>query len=226
MHNPNSSILKAFCNHLIDLYDDLIPVYPKNVELRNGKTWIELTRKVNPKILIRGWFQFFNDASYYQQIKDGDIDWCRTKSVINASIIEVQRLIENKIDYPKIFKRIKKTEIITDEIVYIALDMPFPFSDRDYVVKYINKKEGLDLIYSYYAVIHKNVPIFDEYVRLKNSMGEWRLKIIDIDKTEITYTWNGELLGDFPSFSLGRAWKTGGTEIIEELRQAIENKEK
>ena len=175
-----------------------------------------------PDSNIEDWQVLYDESTWVGWVKDGDIDWCRTKSVINASIIEVQRLIENKIDYPKIFKRIKKTEIITDEIVYIALDMPFPFSDRDYVVKYINEKEGLDLIYSYYAVIDENVPIFDEYVRLKNSMGEWRLKIIDIDKTEITYTWNGELLGDFPNWALPRAWKQQGLEVIDWLKDALE----
>ena len=45
MHNPNGSILKAFSNHLIDMYDDLDRVYPNNVEVRNGRTWIEIAKK-------------------------------------------------------------------------------------------------------------------------------------------------------------------------------------
>ena len=45
MHNPKVGILKAFTSHLIDLYDDLDRVFPRNVELRNGRTWIELTKK-------------------------------------------------------------------------------------------------------------------------------------------------------------------------------------
>ena len=44
--------------------------------------------------------------------------------------------------------------------------------------------------------------------------------------TEVTYIWNGELLGDYPNFYLQTAWKTGGIEIMQELRQAIENKNK
>lgn len=79
MHNPNGSILKAFCNHLLDLYDDLDTVYPKNVELRNGRTWIELTKKLNPKILIKSWKQFFNDAHYYDKILAGDEDFFLNK---------------------------------------------------------------------------------------------------------------------------------------------------
>ena len=58
MHNPNHSILKAFTNHLIDLYDDLKRVYPNNVEVRNGRTWVEITKKVNPRLLITGWKEF------------------------------------------------------------------------------------------------------------------------------------------------------------------------
>ena len=67
MHNPNGSILKAFSNHLIDMYDDLDRVYPKNVEVRNGRTWIELAKKTNPRLLITGWKEFLNDR-YYEQI--------------------------------------------------------------------------------------------------------------------------------------------------------------
>ena len=68
--------------------------------------------------------------------------------------------------------------------------------------------------------------MYDDIIRLINAAGEWKLAYINPDSTKVSYSWNGELLGDFPSFSLGRAWKTGGTEIIEELRQAIENKNK
>ena len=110
MHNPNSSILKAFCNHLIDLYDDLIPVYPKNVELRNGKTWIELTRKINPKILIRGWHQFFNDASYYKQIKEGNINFFLEKNYENE-LIQYNGGKNNNKEYKDFIEEIKKIYI-------------------------------------------------------------------------------------------------------------------
>ena len=70
---------------------------------------------------------------------------------------------------------------------------------------------------------HPKAPIYEDAVRLVNAAGEWALIFISPDSTQVSYSWNGELLGDFPNFSLTTAWKTGGEEIINELRYAIEN---
>ena len=79
MHNQNHSILKAFTNHLIDLYDDLKRVYPNNVEVRNCRTWVEITKKVNPRLLITGWKEFLNDR-YYEQIIEGEVNFFLNKN--------------------------------------------------------------------------------------------------------------------------------------------------
>ena len=70
----------------------------------------------------------------------GEFDWCRAKSTFEAPIADIRKIIEDKANYPNIFKRVESAKIITDEIVYIALDMPFPFASRDYVVKYTKQK--------------------------------------------------------------------------------------
>ena len=154
---------------------------------------------------------------------DGKIDWCRSRSIIDAPMQKVQKVIEYKINYPKVFKRIEITKIITDEIVYIALDMPFPFAGRDYVVKYIQQKDGTDFLYRFYSVLHDEAPLDDDFVRLINAAGEWRLKSLNFNQTEITYTWNGELLGDFPDWALTRAWKQQGIEVMTWLKETLEN---
>ena len=128
--------------------------------------------------------------------------------------------------YNMIFHRMKSSEIVDTNIVYLRVDYPLFVSDRDYIVKYYFFKEGNDVIYQWKAVEHQNVPVYDDAVRLINAAGEWRLNYISLDSTEVSYSWNGELLGDFPSFYLQKAWITGGKEIIQELRQAIENKNK
>ena len=150
------------------------------------------------------------------------IDWCRSKTILEAPLADIQKSIEDTENYPQIIKSIVDTKIITDEVVYIIVDMPFPFASRDYVVKYIIEKKENDYIYSYYAVIHPDVPLDKSYVRLNRSSGEWRLKSIDSTHTEFTYTWNGELLGNFPDWALPRAWKEQGIEVIMGFQKAVE----
>ena len=175
-----------------------------------------------PPSLDANWNILQDSPVWVGWLDDGQFQWCRASSTISASIEEVQNIIEDKKNYPNVFKRIDEIQILTDEIVYIALDMPFPFSGRDYVVKYIQEHELDDFIYRFYAVNHPDVPSKSKYVRLVHSAGEWRLKSLDSNFTEISYTWNGELLGDFPDWALTRAWKQQGLEVINWLQEAVD----
>ena len=152
----------------------------------------------------------------------GVFDWCRAKSILDAPITEIRRIIEDKANYPNVFKRVESVKIITDEIVYIALDMPFPFYGRDYVVKYIQEQNDSDFTYQFHAVVNPKAPTVDDYIRLVNAAGEWELKSLNSNQTEVSYTWNGELLGDFPNWALKRAWKQQGLEVITWLKEAID----
>ena len=168
------------------------------------------------------WNIIQNDEIWIGWKNVGEFDWCRSQSTLAAPIADIRRIIEDKGNYPNIFKRIETTKIITDEIVYIALDMPFPFAGRDYVVKYIQGQGDNEFIYRFHSVIHPEAPIHSKYVRLIHAAGEWRLRSLDPNQTEITYTWNGELLGDFPNWALTRAWKQQGLEVITWLKETVE----
>ena len=171
---------------------------------------------------LENWGILMDDKIWIGWERSGEFDWCRAKSTLDEPISYIRRIIEDKKNYPNIFKRIETTKIITDEIVYIALDMPFPFAGRDYVVKYIQEQVDDEFIYRFHAVIHPEAPLYSKYVRLIHASGGWRLKSLDSTKTEITYTWNGELLGDFPNWALTRAWKQQGLEVMTWLEEAVE----
>ena len=170
---------------------------------------------------LENWEILMDDKIWIGWERSGEFDWCRAKSTLDAPISVIRRIIEDKKNYPNIFKRIETTKIITDEIVYIALDMPFPFAGRDYVVKYIQEQVNDEFIYRFHAVIHPDAPLHSKYVRLVHASGGWRLKSLDTAKTEIIYTWNGELLGDFPNWALTRAWKQQGLEVMTWLEETV-----
>ena len=179
-------------------------------------------RVLLPPENLNNWEILKNDNIWIGWEHAGEFDWCRAQSTLRAPIADIRKIIEDKANYPNVFKRVKLTEIITDEIVYISLDMPFPFSNRDYVIKYIQEQTDDEFIYRFHAVIHPEAPVNKKSVRLINSAGEWRLKSLDSTITEITYTWNGELLGDFPDWALTRAWEQQGSEVITWLKEAID----
>jgi len=147
---------------------------------------------------------------------------CQTTSILPFSIESISSIIEDVSNYPKVFKRIHKTNILEKDIIHVMLDMPFLLSDRDYVIKYKKYKTPDNWEFTFSPVKHINAPLDKKYVRLVNATGKWKLISKDDNQTSVSYTWNGELLGDFPNFALERAWKTQGNEIIHWINDALE----
>ena len=69
-----SSILKAFGNHLIEFLEDVIRVFPENLDIKTGKTFIEGIKRVNPRRLVILWKECVLDL-YEDQINDGDLNF-------------------------------------------------------------------------------------------------------------------------------------------------------
>ena len=99
--------------------------------------------------------------------------------------------------------------------------MPFPFYGRDYIVSYTQFQEENDIVYRFTAVENSGISVHEDYVRLIHAAGEWRLHSLDSSSTEVTYIWNGELLGNFPEWALSRAWETQGDEVLTWLKEAV-----
>ena len=151
-----------------------------------------------------------------------DIDWCRTRSVLPYSMDKISKMIEDLENYYQIFDRVKSSDVITDDIVHIRVNMPWPVNDRDYIVKYIIRKEDKFISYKFNAVKDTNIPLNDSCIRLVNAAGEWYLKVVDESSTQVVYTWNGELAGDFPDWALTKAWNKQGNEMIVWLTESLE----
>ena len=77
-------------------------------------------------------------------------------------------------------------------------------------------------------IILQNIYIktqYKNYIRLVNASGLWKLDKIDSSNTKVTYLWNGELLGDFPSWALSKASiSQGKINIFNTLNKIIESK--
>ena len=58
-------------------------------------------------------------------------------------------------------------------------------------------------------------------MRLVNAGGKWKLESINNNLTKVTYIWNGEMLGNFPSWGLKRAWSKQGNEVLRNLKETL-----
>ena len=171
---------------------------------------------------VTGWNIIQKDDTEIRWTTYGGYPICQATSVLPFSIESISSIIEDVRNYPKVFKRIHKTNILEKDIIHVMLDMPFLLSDRDYVIKYKKNKTQDNWEFTFRAVKHTNAPLEEDYVRLVNAAEKWKLISKDDNHTLVSYTWNGELLGDFPNFALERAWKTQGNEIIHWINDALE----
>ena len=105
-----------------------------------------------PPSLDSNWNILQDSPTLIAWIDYKQFQWCKSTLIIPASIELIQKILENKENYPNIFKRIKKTTEDPKGNVHIILDMPFPFAGRDYIVKYSQLEENNDIIYRFSSV--------------------------------------------------------------------------
>ena len=172
---------------------------------------------------IEGWKILNEKEPWVGYVEYENFPWCRAMDIFPHSINEIEQFIGKFDTYSNTFSRMIDSDLVDTNVVYLRVDYPFFLSDRDYLVKYSRLTDNKDVYYKWIAEVHPEVPEYDNVVRLINAGGEWALKYISDNSTKVSYSWNGELRGDFPSFSLNSAWNKAGTEIINELRHAIEN---
>tara|TARA_B100000401_G_scaffold226266_1_gene153258 strand:- start:187 stop:789 length:603 start_codon:yes stop_codon:yes gene_type:complete len=183
-------------------------LFSSNIPDINSQKWIEIQKD-------------FIDIDYIW--KDG-LPWCKSKINLNYSVEEILNVIKNVGAYHLIFDSVVKSKEYNNNIVHITLDLPGIFSDRDYVVKFslLEDKQNKTIIYEF-----KSISDFIEnnhnYVRLLNAGGQWRLKSLADNLTEVTYIWNGDMSGNFPSWGLKRAWTKQGNEVLSNLKAAVMN---
>ena len=66
------SIVKSFNNHLMDFLDDIILIFPNDLQLRAGRIAIKSIKSLNATLLIRHWYDSIY-LPYKTQIDQGDL---------------------------------------------------------------------------------------------------------------------------------------------------------
>ena len=74
MSVPKQQLLKVFNDHFIEFIDDIIRVFPTDVDLNTVKNYFLLIRKTNPKIIITVFHQHVY-LKYNEQIQNNNIEF-------------------------------------------------------------------------------------------------------------------------------------------------------
>lgn len=172
--------------------------------------------QVPPALSTATWEILEESPARVQCTRADGLPWCQAMGVLDLPLHLLEQRVTDLAQYPDTFLRIRSARVLAPDIVHISLDMPYFLADRDYVARFVRQEIGPTLEISWGAVEHPRAPVGDA-VRLPRAAGSWRLEPLSPGQTRVTYTWNGELLGDFPDFALPRAWVVQGLEVLEWL---------
>ncbi len=99
----NSSILKAFNNHLVELLEDVKVLFPSDINIKTALKMVSMLKKANPKMIIKGWKSYVSDR-YKNEISNGDFDFFLNKNYQNdvddvedaGQVLQTIQLIKDK----------------------------------------------------------------------------------------------------------------------------------
>jgi hypothetical protein len=129
--------------------------------------------------------------------------------MVGRSLDSVGFVLSDIASYPKwFFKCIEAQKIPTEKsselhfFLYVAIDTPWPFRDRDVVYKTdvsIDYAWGKVVIHSI-ALKKPLIPLRRRYVRITDSEHQWILERISVDRTRITFINRTNVAGPFANY--------------------------
>ena len=175
-----------------------------------------------PDINDSKWNNVQNDNIRIDYLWDQGLPWCKAIITLNHSSEKILSVIKDISNYENIFDSVISSKEYNNNIVHIVLDLPGMFNNRDYVVQFDSINDNKPIIYEFKSI--KNViELSDDFVRLSNAGGKWKLESKNNNLTKVTYIWNGDMAGNFPSWGLKRAWIKQGNEVLTNLKTALDN---
>ena len=77
-----TTILRGFNTHLFEFIDDIISVFPDNIDIKASRTSLEYTKKLNPTLIIKIWYSYIY-LPYAAIIDAGDLEFFINKDYSN-----------------------------------------------------------------------------------------------------------------------------------------------
>ena len=169
-------------------------------------------------------WEVLSEEPVFIKVLKSDYPNCQAEIVIDESIDNILKVIEDVDNYKLFFDSIEVSVKNDEGHVRLGIDMPFPFTNRDYTVKFSRSVDSNEISYLYNPIVTDNFPLDDNYIRLIEARGGWVLSKINDRKTLVVYKWNGDMRGDFPKWAYSTAWVKQGNEIMLNLEKEVKRR--
>jgi hypothetical protein len=100
--STKSNILTAFNDHFIEFIDDIISIFPDDLDILSSKNSMLLVRKSNPRLIVYIWTSYVVDK-YKDKIDAGNVDF-----FINKDYSDDLAYSSNTLKIVEVIDRIRK----------------------------------------------------------------------------------------------------------------------
>ena len=105
-----STILKGFNRHLSEFFDDVLRVFPNDIEIKKAHSSLTTLQSMNPKIIINVWKTYISNY-YSDEIEKGNLEYFLSKDYSS----DLQDSDNNKEILDKIEKMKNSIMLMSDE---------------------------------------------------------------------------------------------------------------
>ena len=130
MSADKSTLLKTFNTQFFALLDDILLIFPDNLDIAAGRKSFETIKRANPTIIIKVWMTHVY-TPYRQSINDGDIEY-----FINKDCGSDLNSMSNVQDVMKVIDTIREPIRSMDDV------------NKGHTIKYIQVLSKLSELYS------------------------------------------------------------------------------
>ena len=130
MMNDKIIIMRTFIKHLIEMLDDILRIYPENIEILTSKKTIETIKQFNPSIVIKSWYNFVY-VKYKKEIELGNLDFFFEK------------------DYSKDLNHLEDNNKIMEMIDNVRIPLSnMSVTNKEHTISYLKNLNKLSMIYN------------------------------------------------------------------------------
>ncbi len=141
-----------------------------------------------------------------RKVEDSPILEYKGTVVVDASMDKVVAFYEDTKRMTEWFHQCSESKMLEqkspdDKILYFAIRMPWPVSDRDSVYERVRTKDPATGAMEYHASVRPNVyPLQNGRIRMPRVKGIWRFTPLPDGRTEVYYQQHGDVGGYIPAW--------------------------
>jgi hypothetical protein len=125
-----STLLRSFNTHLFEFLDDIIRIFPDNLEIQTAKTSFQTIKRANPTAIVKVWFSYIY-MPYRQVIDSGDIQFFFQKDYS-----EDLSVLQNSSEIIKIIDTLREPVSNMSE------------TEKEFTMKYLQNLSKLSMMYN------------------------------------------------------------------------------